>query len=269
MCYNRSILGSEYMKVGFLKPDNTVDYMEYYEVEKYCMKKINEYVSISKENFQEFELFSKKYTYFKPYFDFVMVVLKYAMVNPLYETGKKIYYDGNNLKCDLIEKTNQQDNIDQSLMDYTVWGYLSDDQTLCIRPANLDDFNNSFIDYRGINIGSMYALHDLLFTTIWNQYLIDNESLASYFCGERASLLINRSSLVKYLGLLQVTNYGKYAPNFLIYNSMLYSAEQRYIVEYVKEYRAYEITCENAFLSRDEFDSVKSLVKEMRTYENR
>lgn len=264
MCYNRSILGSEYMKVGFLKPDNTVDYMEYYEVEKYCMKKIKEYVSISKENFQEFELFSKQYTYFKPYFDFVMVVLKYTMINPLYESGKKIYYDGSNLKSSLIEKSNQYDNIDQSLMFDTIWGYLCDDHTLCIQPANSNDFNNSFIDYRGINIGSMYALHDLLFPTIWNQYLIDSVSLVSYFGGERASLLLNRASLVRYLGLLQVTNYGKDTLNFLVYNSMLYSEEQRKIVEYVKEYRAYEFTCENAFLSRDEFDSVKSLVKGMR-----
>ena len=54
----------------------------YYEIEKKNKKIIEQYCLVSEENNQKFLNFSKEYTYFSPYFDFVVGYLGYSLLNP-------------------------------------------------------------------------------------------------------------------------------------------------------------------------------------------
>ena len=66
-------------KVAFLTPNNEKFEMNYWEVEEFCKK-----ICLKEENKASFEEFSKKYTYFPPYFDYVMEVKKYIFFNCLF-----------------------------------------------------------------------------------------------------------------------------------------------------------------------------------------
>lgn len=74
------------MKAGFLKPDNSVDYMEYYEIGKYCKD-----LCLSKANKSLFTDYIVKYnySYFNAYFDYVLHELGYILINPLLEPQRK------------------------------------------------------------------------------------------------------------------------------------------------------------------------------------
>ncbi len=54
----------------------------YYEIESLCIKITEEYCTRSETHNQEFLNFASDYTYFSPYFDFVVGYLDYKLINP-------------------------------------------------------------------------------------------------------------------------------------------------------------------------------------------
>ena len=63
-------------KVGFIKPDNQIIYLEYSDVFNFCQNIC--------ENHPDYQLFKESYKTFYPYFDFVIFKLRYLFISPLY-----------------------------------------------------------------------------------------------------------------------------------------------------------------------------------------
>ena len=74
-------------KVGFLKPNNEIDYMPYYDMFEYCKMKVEQYISLNSCNRIKFENFKSEYTYFPPYLDFVIFEMGYIQIQPFLQEG--------------------------------------------------------------------------------------------------------------------------------------------------------------------------------------
>ncbi len=69
------------MIAEILAPNGSKISCLYYEIEEKCKEICKEYCSLSLDNLKEFENFSKDYTYFAPYFDFVFGNLEYSLLH--------------------------------------------------------------------------------------------------------------------------------------------------------------------------------------------
>lgn len=70
------------MQSGLIDKEGNTIICPYYEIEALCKRIIEQYCVRSVENNQIFVDFSKEYTYFSPYFDFVVGYLGYSLLNP-------------------------------------------------------------------------------------------------------------------------------------------------------------------------------------------
>lgn len=75
-------------RVGFITPTDDFYQMSYSDVESFCKE-----ICFREENIDEFIEFSKNYSYFSPYFDFVMARKNYLFFNPLYNNRKFMIFD--------------------------------------------------------------------------------------------------------------------------------------------------------------------------------
>ena len=82
-------------KVKIISPDNEKTELNYFDILFFCQEKTEEYISLSDENLIRFRNFRKNYTIFEPYFDFVMMELKYILLNPFFEKDEYLLpYNG-------------------------------------------------------------------------------------------------------------------------------------------------------------------------------
>ncbi len=82
-------------KVKIISPDNEKTELNYFDILFFCQKKTEEYISLSHENLIRFRNFRKNYTIFDPYFDFVILELKYILLNPFFEKDEYLLpYNG-------------------------------------------------------------------------------------------------------------------------------------------------------------------------------
>lgn len=82
-------------KVKIISPDNEKTELNYFDILFFCQKKTEEYISLSDENLIRFRNFRKNYTIFDPYFDFVILELKYILLNPFFEKDEYLLpYNG-------------------------------------------------------------------------------------------------------------------------------------------------------------------------------
>jgi hypothetical protein len=85
---------------------------KYYDIEYLCQKIINDLISTDEQIKNKFEEYKKNYTYFSPYFDFLLFELNYKIKNPfnlensiLYADKKMICLEHNNLKTEIFTKS--------------------------------------------------------------------------------------------------------------------------------------------------------------------
>lgn len=76
------------MQSGLITIEGKIINCPYYEIEKLCKKIINEFCCESIENQKKFSDFARDYTYFEPYFDFVVGVLGYSLLKPWLQQNK-------------------------------------------------------------------------------------------------------------------------------------------------------------------------------------
>lgn len=68
-----------------VSPDQEITIIKYFDILYYCVRKTEEYISVSKQNLEHFQSFREKYTHFDPYFDFVMLELKHILIGPFFQ----------------------------------------------------------------------------------------------------------------------------------------------------------------------------------------
>lgn len=175
--------------VGFITPLNETYLMNYDEVNDFC-----ESICLSDKYIERFKAFSKNYTYFLPYFDFIMFELDYIFINPLLEENTYLRKCGNALYK--INKNVIEESVTYELIDdyskrlkngknYPII-VSSSDFELKIGPIDKFKINDCMIDPNGYALmstsdGEDYGNHEVTSNTILNQLLINNKDLYKTF----------------------------------------------------------------------------------------
>lgn len=157
---------------GLINKNGELLECKYYELEEHCINIVNDYCEKSEDNREQFDKFSKSYQMFRPYFDFVVCVLGYKVLNP--EMEKDFILIGKNNHMYIYKK-------DEDLNQSKSFCYdLSDDITLNVYPMTLD--SSTFSDYL-IDGDCNHILpndmsgHVHIFRQILNMMLISNEDI--------------------------------------------------------------------------------------------
>lgn len=163
-------------KVIFLTPNNERFEMNYWEVEEFCKK-----ICLKEENKASFEEFSKKYTYFTPYFDYVMEVKKYIFFNCLFNEEHCLIFNDDAYYFSSIIGSTYSDTINNfkfliEYLDYSDLTRISDEE-LDIKLQKTEYTDDCVIDPNCIgmmsksSVGSDYGSHVVTGATVLNHLL--------------------------------------------------------------------------------------------------
>ncbi len=154
---------------------------KYYEIEEICKNIVKEYCSKSEENYHNFLEFAKNYHTFKPYFDFVVCVLNYKILNPQMEEDKILVGKENHMY--VYNKTSEkfEDNFRYGL---------SDDKTLDVYPISIQskleecmiDGNNNHIMPKDM-LGHVQILQQIL-----NMLLISHKGICEEYLSYKSDI---------------------------------------------------------------------------------
>ena len=201
----------ENTKVGFITPNNQKILMDYSKVENFCKE-----ICLKEEYQAKFNEFSKKYTYFKPYFDFIMINLEYVFINPLLEEG--VYLKGVGTSFYKVEETDLIDSygmvtyetIANMAAQYQNTRYshivACSDLELHIKSANVDDEYSIMLDPNGYSMitqkDEKEGNHEITANTVVNQLLINNQYLVDNY----NSTMYTVSYLIEKFGFVRATS---------------------------------------------------------------
>lgn len=173
-------------KVAFLTPQNELIEMNYWEVEDFCKK-----ICLKEENKASFDEFSKKYSYFTPYFDYVMKVKKYIFFNCLFNKDcclifrDDVYYFSYIVSKSYIDNLNNF-NFLKRYLEYSDLTTISDLE-LDIKLQKTEYTDDCVIDPNCIgmmsksSVGSDYGSHVVTGATILNHLLTKSQTITEDF----------------------------------------------------------------------------------------
>lgn len=162
--------------VALLTPENKILKATYSKLRSICMKEC-----LKEENIDEFMEFQKDYSYFEPYFDFVMFKLKYILINPIYMQRSALYpiEDGlYSIEVDTLdyEKIKQQAQEMAKSLQTIPFMTMSSDESLRIRRMTKDTIKTCLLDSNNVGLlnknGGNDGSHGITGNTILNQMLL-------------------------------------------------------------------------------------------------
>lgn len=145
---------------------------KYYEIEEKCVAIIESKRKEDPNLENQFQEFRKKYTYFNPYFDFVLCVLKYKIYNPLDLADACLY--GKEDEIHLFHL-----NMDHVLCP------INDDAHIGLYNPKKEELRVSLIDENGLGIGPKGTKHNYIARFILNQFFIKDENLYRTYLEKR------------------------------------------------------------------------------------
>lgn len=244
------------MKVGFMLPNNQTVFMDYDEVNDFCR-----IVCENIDNYDDFIKFSKDYSYFDPYFDYVMTKLKYVFINPFmkdnnylkavknklfiiesddgnltYEEVSNYAIDKNNAGyyCDLVISSNSELNI-ESPTGKLLKSWLIDPNGIAMITKSDEEFGN----------------HEITANTILNNLLIKDNDLWQKVDFNKYSVI----NLVERFGFLRTVKYDDI--------SMIIGVKRHLSIESLDLVEKY---INSGIIYRDWEEKFPDSVKELLTY---
>lgn len=181
--------------------------MNYYDVEEFCRN-----LCYQEENKKEFQEFSKDYTYFKPYFDYVMIKKHYIFMNPLFQANNYLKTIGNSFYMVNLETSNPtyQEIFDKIVRCKNGGNYsflvACSDTELHIKSADIHDEVNTMLDPNGYSLTTTrdekQGNHEITSNTIVNQLLIGNKYLSESYDNQYAVMyLVEKFGFIRALCL--------------------------------------------------------------------
>ncbi len=214
------------MVAEILAPNGSKINCLYYEIEEKCKEICEEYCSISEENLEEFETFSKDYTYFAPYFDFVFGYLGYQLFN--ISLRKNFLLIGN-----LENRCYKLKRYSKGLEDYVPYKFGKEiitfvsDRDLSIKPFEIDkDYVPCFITKDLKQIVPKSGGHRELARTILNLGLIQDKDLCQKILSIDQENTDMAEVLMRYYPLLRFDYDEKNRETMIVYDCRLLSREQ-------------------------------------------
>ncbi len=219
------------MIAEILAPNGSKINCPYYEIEEKCQEICKEYCSISEKNLEEFENFSKDYTYFSPYFDFVFGYLGYQLFNISLRPNFLLMGNLEN-RCYELKKYSK------GLEDYIPYNFGKDvmtfvsDQDLSIKPFAIDkDFKPCFITKDLKQIVPKCGGHRELARTILNLGLIQDRDLCQKILPVDQENTDMAEILMHYYPLLRFDYDEKSKETTIVYDHRLLSSEQSELIK--------------------------------------
>lgn len=193
------------MKSRLIDKDGNFIELPYYEILSYASLICERFISLSDSNKKLFEEFKRNYTFFSPYFDFLILKLNYKLENPFFRNGillsikNQIYFkdeltnklflyplsddisiglnnDYNNLKTSLIDYEENIFNIDTSKKLHHEEYEEKILNELMINSKEICEDYYSYINSKDYKTIGFYMREHLGFTKI----AIDNDKMAVY-----------------------------------------------------------------------------------------
>ena len=202
-------------EVSFILPNNSKIDMNYNEVEEYCKS-----ICLLDKNKEEFSSFAEDYSYFTPYFDFIMFKLNYIFINAnfsdmeLFHIDNALYLYPANLR-NYEESFNRAKTICNESFDLPFMTSVSDKE-LGITTCSTVDTKDVLIDpclYGMMSkSGTISGSHGITATTVLNQLLIKSKTVYDHyfeyisFDNDLFSDPIN--FLVKNIGFIRATSFN-------------------------------------------------------------
>lgn len=214
------------MNITIIKPNNQKEKIKYYDLLYFCQKTVEEYISMSKENLEKFQEYREHYSFFDPYFDFVMLELKYIILDPFfYQNTYLLTYKNEYF---IMDYNNEEHNELISKKPLFSFDFLpATDLNIGLQKHTRNLYRQGFyIDLNGkIYKNTMMKRHLAMARTILNQRLIHEASTCfSYYryveeYGENAMC----DFLIKKLGYVSGCQAEE---NVIIYNPKTLTKEQ-------------------------------------------
>lgn len=155
---------------------------KYYEIEEKCREITTVYCSENRENYERFLEFSKDYHMFRPYFDFVVCVLGYKILNPQMEKNNMLVGKDRHMFFYKLDKEEFEKGFRYGC---------SDNKTLQIYPMTLDSstFHDCLIDGNTNHIlpDDMFG-HVHIFQQILNLLLISNKKICEEYLNYQSDI---------------------------------------------------------------------------------
>lgn len=208
------------MNTSLISPSGEVYDMEYYEIGLFAEKMCKQYIEKSESNKLEFETFANNYTYFKPYFDFLIFKLGYKIINPFFKNNIVGFSIGNYF---VTKGINKDDNIKMekysSVSDHDL--QITDYKDVSLKEGFIDQNGTGFKVNRTIDMG-----HSKVCELILNQLMIYNKEICEDYLKSindpKINNIITRIEfyMIERLGFIQMcifeTNFGD-----ILYNDKL------------------------------------------------
>lgn len=228
-------------RVGFITPTDDFYQMSYSDLESFCKE-----ICFREENIDEFIEFSKNYSYFSPYFDFVMARKNYLFFNPLYNNRKFMIFDRGAYYLNDFVSIKYLDNVAAYMERKNRVSFISNmttvsDDELGIALQNINSESECMIDpyLRGMmsktGIANADGSHIVTGVSVLNQLLINSKVIADDYHNYLKDKGINEECdavnyLVSSVGFLRAAGSADY--RIIIANKNIANEE---IVSYLAE----------------------------------
>lgn len=170
----------EDITVKIINPNNEVISLKYSDILYFCQRKTEEFISLSEKNLKEFVEFRKNYSFFDPYFDFVMLKLKYVLINPLfYQNTYLLPYEEKYYIMDLHREYKYAELIEEK-PNFSFDFLPANNYNICIQKDNyhMNDKVGFYLDTDGIvYLNHFLCRHLKMARLILNQKMIHSISL--------------------------------------------------------------------------------------------
>lgn len=208
------------MNTSLISPNGEIHNMEYYEIGLFAEKMCKQYIEENERNKTEFEKFANNYTYFKPYFDFLLFKLGYKIINPFFKENIVGFSIGNYF---VTKGINKEDNIRlekySSVSDYDL--QITNYKDTSLKEGFINQNGVGFKVNRTIDMG-----HSKVCELILNQLMIYNKEICEDYLKSISSSEIKNILtriefyMIERLGFVQMcifeTNFGD-----ILYNDKL------------------------------------------------
>ncbi|HHW69212.1 MAG TPA: hypothetical protein GX747_02570 [Tenericutes bacterium] len=249
------------MRSFFIKPNNEIIEVKPEEINLFCKKTCEKYVLESAENKKEFDSFSTKYTFFKPYYDFVMHKLKYIHVGFLLDNTKYVYSKDNKLiPCDYNFETIDYNELISKKPDSFII-YDGSDETIGLKDEETHFTGTGYIlpNKQFLSCNKLEG-HDEQADAIMNQLIVENKYILNdYYNKVRYKYPSNSDYLCQRLGFIKKTR-AHSGFHTIFYNKKLMNLEQINLIYECINNGMYERLIAN----NDDIIATKKLIREYR-----